>query len=123
MSQPKTITSLEFSAPIRTISEANQSEHWRVKHRRKKAQQKEMNAEWLQAAKGRKIALPCLVRFVRIGAKSLDADNLAGSFKHVQDEVARLLGVDDGGNQVRWEYDQVPIGERKYSVRVEVRSL
>jgi hypothetical protein len=117
------LTELEFYVPVKTVSEANQSEHWRVKYRRKKAQQKEMNAEWLRAVRGRKVKLPCAVRFVRIGPRRLDTDNLAGAFKHVQDEVARMLGVDDGGGLVTWEYDQVAIGERSYNVKVQVKSL
>jgi hypothetical protein len=121
MAEP--LKELEFYAPIKTVSEANQSEHWREKYRRKKAQQREMNAEWLRAVKGRKVQLPCTVRFLRIGPKRLDKDNLSGCFKHLQDEVARMLGVDDGGNLVTWEYDQCAIGERSYNVKVQVRSL
>lgn len=110
---------IEF--PLRTVSEANQSEHWMARYRRKKAQQREVNAEWKAKFKNRKIQLPCVVTLTRIGPKLLDTDNLAGSWKWVQDEIARLIGVDDGNtNLLRFEYQQEATGKRKYAVRIEV---
>jgi len=100
-----------FVLPIKVVSEANQSEHWRVKHKRKKAQQKA-----LLAYIGHVIfdADSADVTFMKLnrGGKSLDKDNLAGAFKHVQDMLARWLGVDDGDtDKVTWHYDQRPSKE------------
>ena len=106
---------------IRVVSEANESEHWRTKHARKKKQQEVVSEDWIEVRAWRMpVAFPHLVRLIRIGPKRLDSDNLAGSFKHVQDEIARQLGVDDGDERITWEYAQVPVGKRVYQVRVEV---
>jgi hypothetical protein len=119
---PETIKHLEFYAPIKTVSEANSREHWGAKAKRKKSQREEIYFEWKRAAGSGKVALPCVVRLTRIAPKALDAgDNLSSAFKAIRDEIAKILGVDDGGEQVSWEYDQVPIGEHRYNVKVEVR--
>lgn len=117
---PTEVERLEFSAPIQTVSEANQREHWAKKNKRKKAQQAEIDAEFLKALKRRRIALPCLVRLTRYGPRALDSDNLAGAFKGIRDSIAARIGVDDGSDLIKFEYDQVPIRERSYAVKVEI---
>lgn len=117
------IQSLEFYVPIRLYSEANMSEHWRKRNERKLAQQLEMHVSLTNVLAGHKIKLPCKVRMVRIGPKLLDKDNLAGSFKAVQDSIARTLGVDDGDrSKIDWEYDQVAIRERRYNLKIQITS-
>lgn len=111
---------LAFEFPLRVVSEANQREHWAAKHRRKKAQQAETAVEWKRAAGKCQIALPCVIRLTRIGARALDSDNLAGAFKHVRDQIAKLIGVDDGSELLSFEYRQIARGKRDYAVRVEV---
>lgn len=112
---------LEFSMPVRVVSEANQHEHWRAKYHRKKQQQKIVAEEWITIRAGyMPLRLPCVIRLTRIGPKRLDADNLAGSFKHVQDSIAREIGVDDGDERIKWEYEQDAIGKRVYAVKVEI---
>lgn len=117
------LTKLEFYVPVKTVSEANSRDHWAKRNRRKLAQQTAVWACWLEAAKGQRVKLPCSVRLLRIAPKVLDDDNLKSAFKGIRDEIARRLGVDDGSSQVRFEYDQVAIGEHSYNVKVEVRSL
>lgn len=102
--------------PIRTVSEANQREHWAKKHRRNKDQQEAVAyallARWRFLPKP-----PVVVVLRRLGPRLLDSDNLAGSFKHVQDAVARFLGVDDGDvKAVRWLYTQEK--SALYAVRI-----
>lgn len=46
------------------------------------------------------------VRLVRIGKRRLDSDNLAASFKHVQDGLAVAMGIDDGDPRINWQYSQ-----------------
>ena len=113
---------LAFTMPVRVISEANESEHWRTKCARKKQQQADTDKSWhlFRSLKYVAVAFPCVVRLTRIGPKRLDSDNLAGSFKHVQDAIAKKLGIDDGDERIKWEYEQVAVGKRVYSVRVEV---
>ena len=111
---------LTFTIPgLKLISEANQSEHWRVKARRKKDQQKVVMVFWRNTIK-RKITLPCQIALTRIGCRKLDADNLAGSFKHVQDQIAREIGCDDGSSLVTWSYHQQP-GTRNYQLQIEIK--
>lgn len=119
----KTIQHLDFQVPIRTVSEANQREHWAERRKRKIGQQEEMMAVLHNNLLGRKIEFPCLVKLTRIGPKAMDKDNLAGSFKHVQDAIARKLEVDDGDTEkVTWEYHQMPIRVREYFVKVQISS-
>lgn len=112
-----------IDTPIKVISEANNREHWtrkRGKNGRATNQKIELQYYWRQALKGKKPALPCTVRLVRIGPKALDSDNLAGAFKAVRDQIAAEIGIDDGAAQIRFEYAQEAIGTRRYGVRVEV---
>lgn len=118
-----TIRKLDFQIPVKIISEANQREHWALKFKRKKDQQLETLVAIHNNISTCRVAMPCVVRLTRIGPKALDTDNLAGAFKHVQDAIARKLGVDDGDTtKVRWEYHQMPIRIRDYAVKVEIRS-
>jgi hypothetical protein len=117
------LTEVEFYVPIRTVSEANARDHWRVRNARKKGQQEAAYFAFKGATRGRAVKLPCVVRFLRIGPHRLDSDNLAGAFKGIRDQLAQLLGADDGSDLIRWEYDQCAIGERSYNVKVQVRSL
>lgn len=116
---PRPNPQLAFTIPVKLVSEANQSEHWLDKYHRKKQQQKTTAWAWY-AAEDVVVKLPCVVRLIRVGQKRLDLDNLAGSFKHVQDTIAKEIGVDDGDERIKWEYEQVAVGKRVYAVRVEV---
>lgn len=119
-----TITSLDFQCLVKTVSEANQREHWAVKNERKNAQQLEVSTVLHNNLLNRKVRLPCVVKLTRIGPRALDTDNLAGAMKHVQDAIARKLGVDDGDTEkVRWEYSQMPIRIREYAVKVSITSV
>ncbi len=119
----KTIAHIDFMVDgLRTVSEANQREHWRTRYNRKQSQQGFISAWWQNVMRGRQVGLPCRVKLTRIGPRALDSDNLAGSFKHVRDAIAKKLGIDDGSSQVTWEYHQMPIKVRTYGVKVEIES-
>ena len=62
------------------------------------------------------------VRLVRLGARALDTDNLAGALKAVRDAVAAWLGVDDGPGGLVWEVDQEPHRRHRNTpgVRIEL---
>lgn len=118
------IKKIDFQAPIRVMSEANLREHWAVKNKRKKDQQFEMMIALHNNLMGKQVQLPCKVKLTRIGPKALDTDNLAGAFKACRDQIAKKLGVDDGDTKnVTWEYFQMPVGIRQYSVKVTIESL
>lgn len=64
--------------------------------------------------------LPLTIVLTRIGPKMLDTDNLAGGFKAVRDGIADWLHVDDGSDQLDWQYRQRCAGAGVYYVEVEV---
>ena len=118
------INHLVLTLPMRTVSEANQREHWTKRNKRKQAQQKEVMAEWKHWIGTGRVNLPCRVTFTRYSSKLLDTDNLAGSMKHARDMVSKLLGVDDGPTApVEWVYRQEQIKKRQHRVQIEVQSL
>ena len=119
---PRPNPQLSLTIPVRVVSEANTREHWGKKFARKREQQEALRVAWKKAAKkmSRPVAVPCVVRFTRIGPQKMDDDNLAGGFKGCRDAVAHEIGIDDGSELIKWEYCQVAVGKRVYSVRVEV---
>src|SRR6185503_10774135 len=109
------ITNLHLTIPVKVISEANNYDHWTKKRKRKIAQQQEVHAELYKALDHRKIQLPCTVHLVRIGPRELDSDNLTSAFKGMRDQIAKMIGVDDGEtDKIRFTYAQEVIGIRKY---------
>ena len=111
---------LRVEVPIRTVSEANQREHWTDRNRRKKSQQEATLlalhdfqassplgtltkiAAVGEAAVGEGVD----VHLTRYASRALDSDNLVGSMKHVRDAIAYWLGIDDGDPQVRYQVGQ-----------------
>lgn len=120
----KTIKQIDFMVPgLKTVSEMNRREHWGAKNRRKKDQQEQVAVAMLNALRGKRVELPCIVKMTRIGPKKMDNDNLAGAMKHCQDQIARQLGADDGDeSKVIFHHYQMPIGSRDYAVKVEITS-
>jgi hypothetical protein len=115
------VTMIELVLPLKTVSEANQRDHWSDRHHRNNAQQQEVKTEWMRLAKGVKIYPPYVVKLTRIGPRLLDDDNLAGAFKHARDAIADILGIDDGSSLVRFEYAQIKERSRRYAVKIEIR--
>jgi hypothetical protein len=106
---------LTMRIPLKTVSAANEREHWRAKHRRVKAEREAI--AWMLKAK-RPPPLPVVVTMTRVGpSNGLDDDNLASAFKGVRDEIARWLGVDDRSQLVRF----VPAQRREKHWGVEIR--
>lgn len=104
--------------PLQTKSEMNLREHWAVKNRRKKQQQSivwQMVGPFVRALNGRDLIG---VKLTRFGKRALDSDNLAASFKHVQDAVAKCLGIDDG--KINWKYEQQH--HHEYMVRIHIQA-
>jgi hypothetical protein len=129
------MTTITWELPIKTVSEANCSEHWTKKARRHKAQQ------WVVrlAFNGLKnpITLPCCVKMTRLGSRYTDSDNLLTALKFVRDEVSECLipekrasyvtkegktkaikGRADDDPRITWQYDQEKA--KKYAVRIEI---
>lgn len=95
---------LSFDIPI--VSEANRAshEHWRVRQRRAKEQRAAFSLMW-RAAKV-KVEIPAVVTFTRYASRRLDSDNLPMAFKHVRDQLAAEIGIDDRDERVEWRYEQ-----------------
>lgn len=114
---PKDPRTLAVKVPIRTVSESNQREHYMATHRRKKQQQRDVGL-FLNTC--RRVRLPCDVWLTRIAPNRFDPGNLEASFKHVQDQVAAWLGVDDGDtSRVNWRYEQRKGRPKEYAVLIE----
>lgn len=96
----------------------NDRQHWRAKARTKKAE-REAVAWQFRMVSAPKITPICVVTITRIApGNGLDDDNLAGACKHVRDEIAHWLGVDDKRSDiVRYAYAQA---RGPWSVRIEV---
>lgn len=112
------ILRLEILVPIQVVSEMNQHEHWAVRHRRNTAQQQSFAAYWMAFARGIRIEPPCVIKLTRIGLNRMDDGNLGAAFKHVQDAIAKSIGIDDGDPRLRWEYYQIT-GSDEHAVKVE----
>lgn len=100
--------------PVKTVSEMNQRGHWSARARRMKS------ARFAAFALCPAVALPCVVRLVRLSAGELDDDNLRSALKGVRDGVADRLGVPDNDPRVRWEYGQERCKRGTYGVRLEL---
>lgn len=107
---------------IKTVSEANQREHWAAKSKRKKQQQRDFSILWRQR-KGCNIEPPSVVTFTRHACRVMDSDNLAGAFKHIRDQLAREIGIDDGDERVHYRYDQKRIPKREHYFTVDITNL
>lgn len=110
--------------PIRTESEANLREHWAPKSRRARDQRgtARIILRQPQYAELFRHHGKFEITMTRIGVRTLDPDNLANSFKHVQDGIADALGIDDGSSRITWEYAQEKGKPKEYSVRIEIKT-
>jgi hypothetical protein len=111
-----------LTLPCRVVSEANQRGHWRAGERRGKAQARALGLALAFSGLGGwagkvRLLLPCAVTWTHVGPR-MDDDNLARAFKALRDELARLIGVNDGDPAVAWRYDQ-RAGPPGVEVRVE----
>ncbi len=103
--------------PMKLPSVANQRIFWATKARQVKAQRNAVALAMKSDRRGLLDAHAKLARgedlrcvLTRCSPRKLDDDNLASAFKAIRDEVAKQLGVDDGGTRVTWVYKQMPGG-------------
>ena len=119
---------LDRILPIKTVSEANSSEHWAVKGKRHKLQKR-----WIKLSLNLyrlKIPLPCKIKLTRIAPRKLDeGDNLPTAFKYIRDALSELItgetiaGRSDNDERISWEYSQEKGDPKKYSIRIEIMDL
>ncbi len=109
--------------PIRTKSEANCFEPWRIKHGRHKEQQR-IVAIYLKPLRD-KIILPCKIRLTRFAPDELDTfDNLPMSFKYIVDAICAIItgeyraGKADSDKRISISCDQMK--SKAYGIRIEI---
>lgn len=107
---------------VKTVSEANNHAHWRGRARRARAQRRATGLVMASQFDRRGVALPCVVSLTRLSTRRLDDDNLRGALKHVRDEIAEWLGVNDASPVVQYKYDQAACRCGGEGVRVELHS-
>lgn len=113
---------ISFEIPIRTISEANTSEHWTKRRLRRKSQQFFVRLSYMRYVKD--LQLPCKILITRIGPRRLDFDNLCSSQKGVVDALCDCIipglapGRADGDERIKISYAQ-EIG-KCLAVRIEI---
>lgn len=114
---------IDWQLPIKTVSEANCSEHWSKKFRRHKQQKKQI--WWAFKGEGTNCHPPCHVKLTRISLRSLDeGDNLPCAFKWIRDQIATELngvqayGRADDDERITWEYAQEK--GKPQAVRIEI---
>ncbi len=101
---------ITWEIPIRTVSEANCTEHWRKKHKRHKNQQ--FFVKLALAKEICQVSLPCKVKVTRLASRNLDFDNLVSSQKWIVDAICDSLipglqpGHADSDSRIEIEYGQ-----------------
>lgn len=61
---------------------------------------------------------PLSVLLTRIGPRKLDSDAIPACFKALRDGIADKVGVDDGSDQITFQYAQRKAKE--YGVEIEI---
>jgi len=100
-----------FDIQVKTVSEANCSEHWIKKSNRHKVQKWHVKSVFRN--NNFKFNLPVEVTLIRISPRFLDKDeNLPMSMKYIKDYIADQLipgkapGRADDSKEITWKYDQ-----------------
>lgn len=125
-----------WTIPLKTVSEANCSEHWSKKSKRHRQQQFFIRSLFSHEAS--EIKLPCSVKLIRISPRLLDDDNLRSAFKWIRDEISECLipekvkayvtkkgnlalikGRADSDPRITWLYGQE---KGRMGIRVEIES-
>lgn len=84
------MTTKGFELPIKTVSEANSTEHWTKKSKRHKEQAFFVRMAYLQYIG--QVTLPVTITMTRCAPRELDKqDNLPMSFKWIVDELSDLV--------------------------------
>lgn len=112
--------------PIRTVSEANSSDHWTVKAKRHKNQHLAI-ASALSIVISQ-VSLPVRITLTRYAPRKLDVnDNLPMSFKYIFDKICDMLrpghaaGRADDTDQITVVYNQKP--SKTYYIEIIIENI
>jgi len=114
---------VEFFLNIKTVSEANCTDHWVKRHKRHKKQKNILFWSYLEIKPH--VKLPCTITFIRLAPKTLDShDNLPMSMKWLCDALCaeitgnHVAGRADDSDQIKIQYDQVK--SKIYAVKIVI---
>lgn len=113
---------VSITLPLRTVSEANCTEHWTKKNKRHRIQRKTV-ALALNPVRCQ-IKIPCQIKLIRYAPNTLDKhDNLPISFKYILDACCAIISgdfrpgrADDDEEKFSISYDQET--SKEYYVKV-----
>lgn len=111
--------------PLKTVSEANLSEHWTKSSARHKKQKLIVRLELLKHKPN--ITIPCKIYLTRIAPRKLDSrDNLRMSFKWIVDAICDYItpglaaGRSDDNDQIDIHYFQEKGKAKEYAIRIQI---
>ena len=113
---------ITFHLPIRTQSETNAHEHWRVKAKRTKEHRVAASIfirQWAEDLPPK----PWRLTLCRIAPRRLDTGNLAASMKAVQDGLCDAIGINDGDEAHAWRYTQRRGEPKEYAVKITIEPM
>lgn len=129
------MTRICWEIPMRTVIEANCSEHWTKRAHRHREQQRLIRLYWRQNGVG--ATLPCQICLTRLAPRFCDSDNLLSAFKWIRDEISECLipekrsayitangkiqalkGRADDDKRIKWHYFQEK--SSMYAIRIEI---
>ena len=118
---------LFIKIPIKTLNEANLSEHWTKRAKRRRIQRFAIQA-YLNG-KINHFKIPCRIKITRIAPNKLDYhDGLPCSMKSIVDQICDMIvpGLEAGRSDdkgFKIEYDQKQGLPKEYAVEVEITNL
>jgi len=113
----------DIKVHVRLKNEANNNDHWRVKHKRKNNIRAMLEKHWL---KGFVPILPCTIELVRGAPRRCDSDNLQMSLKSVREFVADKFipglapGRADDDDRIKFSYSQERRKVREYALIIRL---
>jgi len=114
---------VSFTLPLKTLSEANISEHWTKRAARHKQQKSAIH--YMMNLVQPHVKIPCTITCKRYGKRLLDAhDNLPISFKHLVDQICVCITGDkrpgraDGNPGFTFKYEQEK--SKEYFIKVTI---
>jgi hypothetical protein len=114
---------LQLQFPYRLRHCANANMNWRARAGLAARVRKVIAGRLLELGK-RRPSIPCKVTLTRGAPRKYDPDNLIHAFKHVVDEIAKWIGIDDRhSDKVRYVCEQHQTRAGVYFVRITFEDM
>lgn len=100
---------IEITIPIVVTTVANAKGFWWGRNKTARAQQAIVLQYVEPLAPLLRRCLPIDVTMTRVSSRGrlMDDDNLTGAFKHVRDQIARCIGIDDADPRIKFTTQQI----------------